>query len=256
MTPPTTPETSVTVLSAQPIAWLPWSICPFTDTLAVFRFKLIGEVLVVTQPTSLQSDEIGRAQRYRQVADQNRFIYTRHILRVLLGQYTQRAPATIGITTGFNQKPELTDITNWHMNVSHSGDWILVVINTSNVGIDVEEIDTKFTFPDLLPTSFSEAEQQLIWADANPRLAFYQLWTRKEALVKATAKGLDDDFRMIPSSTGTHTIDSHLLGADGDWTVQSFPVCDDYVGAVAYQRTVALPKFYTIDSGFFAHFTS
>lgn len=246
---------SVIIPAFQPVSWLPWSACSYADTPAVFRFALTGEILATVQPTSLQPDEINRAQRYRQVADRNRFVYTRHLLRVLLGHYCQQAPPTIGITTGLNQKPELSN-TDWHMNVSHAGDWILVAIGRSSVGVDVEWINSQFAFDDLMPTSFGEAEQEFIRAEASPRLAFYQLWTRKEALVKATAKGLDDNFAMIPSLADVHVVESRLLGADGDWAVQSFPVSEEYMGAVAYRNTSAIPTFYTVDSGFFTPFTS
>ena len=256
MTFPTAPKASVVIPASEPVTWISWSVCACTDALMVFRFELTGEVLANVVPTFLQPDEVDRAQRYRQPADRNRFMYTRHLLRMLLGQYTRRAPATIGITTGLNQKPELSDSSGWHMNVSHAGDWILIAISTSSIGVDVEWINPRFAFADLLPTSYCEAERQHIQSEPEPRLAFYQLWTRKEALIKATAKGLDEDFAMIPSLMGTHAIESHLLGADGDWMVQSFPVSDDYVAAVAYPKTSSLPKFYTVDCGVLASFTS
>ena len=210
----------------------------------------------VVQPVHLKPDEVNRAQRYRQPEDRNRFTYARNLMRLLLSQYCRQAPDMITFTTGLNGKPQLSHTDTWHINVSHAGNWILIGVGRSSVGVDVEVINPSFAFQDLLSNSFSAPEQQHILGDAQPGLTFYQLWTRKEALVKATAKGIDDDFSQIPSLTGMHPRSSHLVGTTGNWIVQSIPVADECVAALAYPKTSVTPKFYTVDSGFFTYFTS
>ncbi|GAB3947686.1 hypothetical protein GCM10028805_20400 [Spirosoma harenae] len=190
-----------------------------------------------------------RAQRFRRQEDRNRFLYTRYILRTLLSNYLKQCPDQILFTTGINGKPEMKNNPSWCFNVSHSGNWILIAVGTGNVGIDIEKIDPDFSFQDIVSLQFSLEEQRYIAVSSMPRLAFYKIWTRKEALLKATAKGMDDDFAQIPSLDGSHTKESKLIGATDDWTVGSFGVSECYSAAVAYSALHQKPKFYTLESG-------
>lgn len=230
--------------------WLPESTCPYTDSLAVFRFWLGDKIPPDYEKTALQPDEINRAGRFHRPDDRSRFVYARHMLRVVTGRYLRQRPAEVRFTVGKNQKPELRDTDRWHINVSHAGEWILIAIGTTSVGVDVEENNPHFAFRDVLTHSFTSAEQQFIAAH-DSRLLFYQSWTRKEALVKATGKGLDDDFQRVPCLDGRHQIQSELIGAAGQWSVRSFTISDGYSAAVAYNEWEGIPKFYTLESGLF-----
>jgi 4'-phosphopantetheinyl transferase len=230
--------------------WLPESACQYTDSLAVFRFWLADKIPPDYEKTALQPDEISRARRFHRPEDQNRFIYARHLLRMLAGRYTHQRPGDICFTVGKNQKPEIKDTDRWHINVSHAGQWILVAIGVTSVGVDVEENNPDFAFQDVLAHSFTAVEQQYIAAN-DSRSLFYRSWTRKEALVKATGKGLDDDFQQVPCLDGRHRIGGELIGATGQWSVNSFMVSDGYSAAVAYSEWAGIPKFYTLDGGLF-----
>ncbi|WP_381522040.1 4'-phosphopantetheinyl transferase family protein [Spirosoma soli] len=206
--------------------------------------------------TLLQSDEISRAYRYRRQEDYLRFIYSRSILRKLLGIYTSLEPDKIRFVVGSTNKPELQDNTDWFFNVSHSGDWVVLAIAKNCVGIDVERVDTGFCFDEVLLTSFTQEERYQVESSLDPRLLFYRFWTRKESLIKATGKGIDDDFGQVPSADGIHHIASQLIGATGEWVVRSFDIAPDYVAAVSCLAELKTPKFYTLDSGLFNNFKS
>ncbi|WP_227687174.1 4'-phosphopantetheinyl transferase family protein [Spirosoma arboris] len=233
------------------VSWQPLSVCSYNDPVAVFRFRVVSSSLPDNQQTELQPHEISQAQRYHRQEDRNRYIYTRRMVRILVGHYINQEPSEIEFTLGINKKPEINGNTSWHLNVSHSGDCIVVAIGNASVGVDTERINPDFMFQDMLFQSFSQPEQAYIKASHDSRFAFYDLWTRKEALVKATAKGLDDDFQHIPSLNGIHPIGSDLIGASGNWTVTSFMVFDEYPAAVAHRPIAELPTFYTLDHSVF-----
>ncbi|MFD2933953.1 4'-phosphopantetheinyl transferase family protein [Spirosoma flavum] len=248
------PVSTISCASFQDVSWLHWADCSYDDEIAIFRFPLVeGMIMPFHLKSVLQPDEIHRSQRYYREEDRQRFLYTRSILRVLSGSYTNQAPEQIRFTTGMNKKPELVGDSGWRINVSHSGKWILLTIGKVSVGIDVEKNDPKFSFRDMLSTSFSRGEQDYIEAGVDAQLRFYQLWTRKEALIKATGKGMDDDFWQVPSLDGSSVTDSGLIGEAGSWIVSSFFVATDYHAAIAYRATQEIPKFYTLDSGLFSH---
>ena len=240
----------VTCSDLQHVTWSPWSACSFNDELAVFRFSLSeGAGLVSHLRGLLSPDEIARAARYRRPTDQLRFSCARGLLRVVLSRYTNQPPDHIEFVAGLNRKPGLAWPVGWHFNVSHSGDWILIAVGKVRVGVDLEWVNPDFSFQDVLPISFNSAEQHYIGACSDARLCFYQLWTRKEALVKATAQGMNDTFGQIPSLTGIHSTNAQLIGQDGPWLVNSFSVADGYPAAVAYDGTSQVePHLYTLNA--------
>jgi 4'-phosphopantetheinyl transferase len=78
------------------------------------------------------------------------------------------------------------------VSVSHSGDWVvLAVTDGTPVGVDVEELRAA-EVDDLAGVAFSPAELtsfKAVPAD-DRRGAFFTYWSRKEAVLKATGKGM------------------------------------------------------------------
>ncbi|MBN8821444.1 MULTISPECIES: 4'-phosphopantetheinyl transferase superfamily protein [unclassified Spirosoma] len=241
---------TITCTTLPAIQWLDGAVCPFTDALAVFRFEWPGQIELDNLLSELTFAEIERAKRFRRQEDQYRFVYGRRILRRLLGNYVGQPPGSIELTEGINRKPVFTNSPGWQFTISHSGDWILVAISTVWVGVDLEKSVQSFDFQGIVSQSFSKSEQQFVEESLNRVNAFYTVWTRKEALVKATAKGVDEDFARVPSLDGRHSVDSLVIGGSGDWLVNSFWVAEWYPAAVAYPDTIKEPQFYTLDSQF------
>ena len=70
-------------------------------------------------------------------------------------------------------------------NLSDSGDRILIAVSRQAVGIDVEYVKPKFYYDTILPLNFTQEEIDFIsGGDSSNR--FFMLWTRKEAILKAT----------------------------------------------------------------------
>jgi 4'-phosphopantetheinyl transferase len=185
----------------------------------------------------LHPDELRRAQRYHRPADYHRFLLGRVAQRLVLGAYLGLPPAGLHFEPGANKKPQLRAAPQLHYNVSHAGDWVLLAVAGAEVGVDVERLDTLFAFQELLDYSFSPAEKAFIERSPVPYHAFYQLWTRKEAFVKATGRGIDAEFSQVPALDGEHRLAS--FGPVPEWTVSSFEAAPGYVAAVAHPTPLA-----------------
>jgi 4'-phosphopantetheinyl transferase len=183
----------------------------------------------------LSADELARAGRYLQQKDRERFITSRAALRILLGKYLKIPAAELVFHLGENKKPFVKSNNNIdiHYNVSHSGDYILIAVAGSAVGADIEKINPEFSYIDILEQVFSLYEITHIQHSANPVETFYRLWTRKEALLKATSKGIDDAIKQVSCLDGYHIVDIAVTGAPGHWFITSFNVDNDYVGSIA-----------------------
>lgn len=205
----------------------------------VYRVHLPASQAVAAQaPHLLLPSELQRAERYLRAADRQRFLVARAVLRLVLGGYTSRAPSQVRFAAGPNQKPLLPDSPHLHFSVSHSQDWILLALHHRELGVDVEEMAPGLDFLDALRDNFRPAEAEHIWQSPDSRRLFFRSWTRKEAYVKATAAGIDEQFASLPSLDGRY----QLPGAAGPaWRVSSFDVAADYCAALAFQPDAAAP---------------
>ena len=96
------------------------------------------------------------------------------------------------IDYGLYQKPFIHSIKG-HFNISHSHDWVACVYSSNGeVGIDIEHVKpiNIIDYKDVM----TENEYQR--ALNNPNFDFFQLWTLKEAIMKAQGQG----FYLSPSS--------------------------------------------------------
>ncbi len=189
----------------------------------------------------LSKDELLKASRFLHIKDRDSFISRRTALRILISRYTDIPASEIEFITGKNKKPELKSGSNKiRFNVSHSGELILIAISNTEIGVDIERIETSFNYADILQHSFSGQEISHIEQAADKRNLFFRLWTRKEALTKASSKGLDDELREIPCLDGWHNINEELIKLSGSWQLNSFSIDHEYVGSIAYPADKSL----------------
>ncbi len=164
------------------------------DALDVWRVHLDALDL----PTSavlgaaLSPDEAARAMRYHRFIDRERFKRGRGVLRALLGLYLGRAPDAVALTANAHGKPLLAS-SSLCFNVAHSDDLALYAFaKRRRVGVDVERVHDDGDWRSIAVHFFSAREQQALSTLSGPALmaAFFAIWTRKEAYVKARGLGL------------------------------------------------------------------
>jgi len=143
---------------------------------------------------SLAPEERERAARFHFPIHRDRFIAGRGLLRKLLGRYLGMEPRSLQFTYGPQGKPALTRSAGlFHFNVAHSEDLLLIALTESGVvGVDVEQVRTLSDFEELVARFFSPNECsrfRSLPVEQKPA-AFFNLWTRKEAWLKATGEGI------------------------------------------------------------------
>jgi 4'-phosphopantetheinyl transferase len=203
------------------------------------NLSLLDSFLSIMQP-----DEIVRANRYFKTNDKNRFIVSRGALRNVLGKYLNQLPATIEFEKGINKKPYIknTGDIDLYYNMSHSGDWILLAISSSEIGVDTEFVNQSFDYKEVIQENFSTPE--INYLDKNLSAErFFMLWTRKEALLKATGKGLDDELKLIPCLDGIHFVQSSVMASTDNWRVSSFELYEQYIASIAHTPITTQLRF-------------
>jgi 4'-phosphopantetheinyl transferase len=174
---------------------------------------------------ALPPAEQERARQFRADEPRRRFVAGRAALRQLLGERLRVPPPEIPIVVDERGKPHLAEGTlpRWHFNLSHSGDLVLVALAENGpVGVDVEKVRPLDHWRALATRSFSPAEvcelESLTETERTP--AFFAIWTRREAFLKATGAGL----------AGTL---GRELTPGPEWTILEFLAAPDHPAAVA-----------------------
>ena len=152
------------------------------------------------------------AGRFYAEADRQSSLVSRGVLRRLLGGYLRLSPGQTHLCDGKNGKPEVLKSGGLpcpSFNVSHSDDLLLFAFSRyRNIGVDVEHICPMNDYDTIAAQFFHPMEVAWLNGVANDlRLtAFYDLWTKKEAYVKATGEGLShplDSFSVVREMTGS-----------------------------------------------------
>lgn len=208
----------------------------------IYKVELLKLQESIPELTHFLSDsEHRRANRYHFLKDKNRFIICRSLLKILLSEHIGLDINQIIIDVDANKKPYLSSHPSVYFNVSHSVDYAIIAIAKNPVGIDIEYINKEFNYNDVLPTVFHQIEMDEIEISKEKHLSFYKLWTRKEAIVKAIGKGINDDISKISGMDGSQSVPSSLLCNHKNINVFSFMVNQYYIGALAL--TVDLNNF-------------
>jgi len=190
----------------------------------------------------LNFKELKKVQRFYKELDRERYIIYRAITKFILAAYTKLNIENINFDYHLNQKPYLASHPSLHFNISHSQDFAAIAISRKKIGLDIEYMAEDFKFTDLLLDVFENKEILAIQNADNKKIAFYTSWTRKEAFVKALGKGIDEDFKYIPSLDGEHKIDPTLAKNIEKWQLYSFDLAVDYLGAVAFEGLSKVSK--------------
>lgn len=141
-------------------------------------------------------DEQARAKRFRFDTDRDRFIIGHGLLRALLGRSLNMPPAEIAFLRGEFGKPFLEN-DPIHFNLSDTKDAVLVAIAHEPIGADIETMNRNTDHLGVADHYFTAAEVESIRTARDGKRRFLELWTRKEAVLKACGVGLMDDLHSL-----------------------------------------------------------
>ncbi|PTS96735.1 hypothetical protein DBR11_18695 [Pedobacter sp. HMWF019] len=143
--------------------------------------------------TILSLTEIEKSRSFVHDHDRKSYLVRKYFLRTLLARYSSTDPQDIRFYMSENKKPSAEGI---QFNVSHSSNFVAIALSPNKIGIDIERVDEGFDFKNLLPCCFDDKESNyILYGDT--LFNFYTLWTRKEALLKATGEGLIDALPLL-----------------------------------------------------------
>jgi 4'-phosphopantetheinyl transferase len=180
-----------------------------------------------------------RDRRSRFVFERDREVYglAHGMLRRVLARLGPLPPEAWRFDSGPMGRPELAPgqtPSPLRFNLSHTpGLAACALALESDVGIDVENLERAGVDVDLTSRSFSESEQAHVSAASaeERRRRFFQIWTLKEAYIKATGRGLSVELDSFSVSVGPDS--PRIAGVEGDWFLAQILDWPPYIISVA-----------------------
>jgi 4'-phosphopantetheinyl transferase len=225
-------------------SWHPHSLSGVAlarEEVHLWRFALrVSDSVLERFREILSEDEIARAERFRFPHLRRRFVVGRGSLRTILGGYLGIEPRHLRFAYSAHGKPSLLEAPlDIQFNVSHSDDLMVAALcRESPVGVDIEKQNPEFHALEIAARYFCKRERDEIvrrGAEAGQR-AFFQFWTAKEAVLKATSLGLALDLskleidlsplRMLNAGDSAKINGTH-------WHLTAFSPREGYSGALA-----------------------
>ena len=182
----------------------------------------------------LSADERAKCDRFRLAGDRRDYTAAHALVRLLLSHYCAITPQNWIFETTPGKKPELPaglrgTGSRLRFSLSHARGIVACAITADgDIGIDVERTDVTFDCSSIASRYCSDDEiAQLNNCDPQERSTrFIEMWTLKEAYLKATGQGLSGGLRHLEFSVHDERV--RLLATSGvdveAWQFAQFPV--------------------------------
>ncbi len=185
----------------------------------------------------LDTAEQERAARYRFDLDRERYIIGHGLLRKLLGRYLNQDPAHVRMVRGEFGKPFIPGHP-LHFNLSDTKDALLIAFSLENeIGADIETMNRTVDHQAVSEHYFTPEEIADITNTDDQKRRFLELWTRKEAVLKASGVGIMDDLRVLrvdaELNENTITHEAFVRMASPEYHLRTWHVGDDHIISIA-----------------------
>lgn len=198
----------------------------------------------------LSSEEVDRSEKFKFPQDKQRYLAVRTALRILLARNINCSPESLKFTYNPKGKPLL--VSNYlgisgrnflggelFFNVAHSGNCGLIALHwDGKIGVDLELMEAKTNCLKLAKRFFAPEENILLRSlqDNEQIQAFYQLWTAKEAFLKATGEGISGGLDQVILAPSLDKYQFLPTGYDlKHWQLSTQPLLANYWMAIAWQ---------------------
>jgi 4'-phosphopantetheinyl transferase len=191
----------------------------------------------ILHPTEQQyANTINNVERHR------RYVEIHARLRILLGDAVKAAPEQLLIQKAEYGKPYLADYPELAFNLSHTGNqMVLAMAYNRDLGVDIEQCKPRKNLTALVDKCFAEEEKtywQLLPVSQQTQ-AFYRFWTRKEAFVKATGRGIAlglNNCVVNPENQNELLRIPENYGLASEWLVQAIDLGVSICGAMVAKK--------------------
>ena len=179
----------------------------------------------------LSREEELQLRKYRYEHLRKSYLYSRLMMRSLLGCYTGMAPSEVSFGRSVKGKPFLPGFTDVTFNLSRSGSHAALAIGKeTELGVDIELFDPDKPVAELAAQTLTPDESRhfsVLPTEKERMRYFFRMWTLKEACLKASGEGIAAGLKN-PSIT-----------LNRDFLLYTFP---RYPLALAWMKSTGIQK--------------
>ena len=187
----------------------------------------------------LSKEERERMHRFHRPHDAVVYGVAHTLCRTMLTQHINAdfAPNAWQFATGPFGKPYVRNAVSVDFSISHTvGMAACAVTSQGQVGVDIENLERVGKFLDIAQSHFTPEECNYLrrYQGSEQIRAFFTIWTLKEAIVKATGKGLSQ--LLTDLSVDPEALSLKFKNSDerqSDWSITTFEVKNTHIGALA-----------------------
>jgi 4'-phosphopantetheinyl transferase len=187
----------------------------------------------------LSAEEQGRTQRFAFERDARRYVASHAALRSVLGPLLDLRPEDLAFQAEAGGKPVLADGGGeLQFSLSHAEELALIGVAARPLGVDLEWLAVPVNVEALAGSVFSPRERA-VFAQVAPRMrreVFLRGWTRKEAILKATGRGLaisPPEVEVLLAPDSIMRRQAVLTCCGSRWQVETVLPAPGYLGTVA-----------------------
>jgi 4'-phosphopantetheinyl transferase len=175
------------------------------------------------------------------------YLVTRALVRSVLAYYSNIHPKEFSFRKNAWGRPEIENTGSppgLTFNLSHTDGMVVCLIGFGReIGVDVEFIDRPIMVPELAKSSFSQLEYEAIskLSGAEQRNLFFEIWTLKEAYVKARGMGLSlpldqFSFEIDQKKTVKVFLENTMKDQQDTWQFNLLKLTSEHQIALAIRR--------------------
>ncbi len=173
--------------------------------------------------------------------DQNKYLISQGVLRLLLADYLNIKTSEINISRHEKGKPFVENDRSIFFNMSNSGNLCVYAFRkNTEVGIDIEEKRSLPDLDDLIKKNLTKTEIEYI--NKKPQMKsnnFFRFWTMKEAYLKAIGEGMrltPDNLEFSIENDNIRLMNQYGLNDQEDWIIKEFLPKTSYFGTTVYKN--------------------
>lgn len=147
----------------------------------------------------MSEEKKNKVDKLRFDEDKKRSVCGDMLAKKAVAEFSDIRAEDVKLSTKENGKPYPANA-DAHINISHSGDWVVCAISQKPVGIDIEEIRPinlkiakRFYTEEEIFYLFGHTPQESEFTETKDYVVhkrFFEIWTAKEAYLKYTGEGI------------------------------------------------------------------
>ncbi len=221
---------------------------PDIHTVDIWQIALdIPSAQIQSLKNTLDSKELERHQHLHNKHQQS-FLVSHIACRHILAQYLNLSAKQIIYKKNKYGKPLLDHGTPIRFNMSHSHNTAIIAIsNNADIGVDVEFIKKKPSWEKIAHRFFHPNEIAYLFDQDTDeqKKSFFQIWTRKEAYIKALGTGFATPFSSFDVIKKDIILGSANNPDTNIWYQKDLKVIPQYTAAIVQNTLIKKIRYYS-----------